>query len=99
MEKPPGCSHIAEIEDVEPSSPNACLECLALGDSWVHLRICLTCGHVGCCDNSRNHHARRHFHETSHAIIQSYEPGEAWRYCYIDDVALPEGKPFRNQQA
>lgn len=90
-----GCSHLNEIEEVTPSSPDSCPSCVALGDSWVHLRICLTCGHVGCCDNSRNRHARRHFHETSHPIIQSYEPGEAWRYCFADDVALPDGRSFR----
>jgi CPA2 family monovalent cation:H+ antiporter-2 len=99
MEKRAVCSHVIEIVDVEPSSPDGCPECLALGDSWVHLRICLTCGHVGCCDNSKNRHARRHFHEASHSVIQSYEPGEAWRYCYTDDVVLPEGTPFRSRQA
>jgi uncharacterized UBP type Zn finger protein len=95
MDKPQNCTHASEILDVEPSSPDACPECLALGDSWVHLRICLTCGHVGCCDNSKNRHATRHFHETTHPIIQSYEVGETWRYCYPDDAMLPPGEPFR----
>jgi uncharacterized UBP type Zn finger protein len=90
-----GCSHASEITDVIPSSPDVCQRCVEMGDSWVHLRICMVCGHVGCCDNSKNRHARRHFHETSHPIIQSYEPGESWRYCFIDDVALPEGRPYR----
>lgn len=89
------CSHVSEIADVTPSSPDSCRSCVEMGDTWVHLRICLVCGHVGCCDNSKNRHARRHFHETSHPIIQSYEPGETWRYCFIDDVPLPEGPPFR----
>ena len=90
-----GCSHASEIEDVVPSSPNVCEECLRLGDGWVHMRVCLTCGHVGCCDESKNRHARRHFRATSHPIIQSYEPGETWRYCFIDDVPLPDGRPLR----
>lgn len=95
MEKRSSCSHVSEIAEVQPDSPDACPECLELGDTWVHLRVCLVCGHVGCCDNSKNRHARQHFHETSHAIIQSYEPGEAWRYCYADGVILPPGKPYR----
>jgi len=89
------CSHQSEIVEVTPSSPDSCQRCLELGDTWVHLRVCMTCGHVGCCDNSKNRHARRHSHETSHPIIQSYEPGETWRYCYIDDVQLPDGRPLR----
>ncbi|HEY0919059.1 UBP-type zinc finger domain-containing protein [Devosia sp.] len=89
------CEHRSQIADVVPDSPDACPDCLALGDRWVHLRVCLVCGHVGCCDNSPNQHARRHFHETQHAIIQSYEPGEAWRYCYVDNLLLPPGRPFR----
>lgn len=89
------CTHEGEILDVTPDAANVCAECLALGDDWVHLRICLTCGHVACCDNSKNRHARRHFHATQHPVIQSYEPGEAWRYCWIDDVELPSGTPFR----
>ena len=89
------CSHASAIREVTPASRDTCPSCVAMGDSWVHLRVCLTCGHVGCCNESRNRHAMRHFHETSHPIIQSYEPGEAWRYCYPDDVALPEGKPLR----
>jgi CPA2 family monovalent cation:H+ antiporter-2 len=95
MEKAASCSHADEIGDVHPTSPDACPECVALGDEWVHLRVCLVCGHVGCCDNSKNRHARRHFRDTQHPIIQSYEPGEAWRYCYVDDVMLPPGTPFR----
>ena len=95
MPRAQACSHASEIENVTPSSPDSCLSCVEMGDTWVHLRICLVCGHVGCCDNSKNRHARRHFHQTSHPVIQSYEPGEAWRYCFIDDVALPQAKPFR----
>jgi uncharacterized UBP type Zn finger protein len=89
------CEHVGDIRDVRPSSPDACETCVALGDTWVHLRVCLVCGHVGCCDNSKNRHARAHFHETGHTVIQSYESGEAWRYCYADDAMLPPGRPFR----
>jgi uncharacterized UBP type Zn finger protein len=71
-------------EPVVPSSLG-CQECLERGDSWVHLRLCMTCGHVGCCDDSRNHHATRHFHATKHPVIKSFEPGEDWAWCYLDD--------------
>ena len=90
------CTHLDEIDTgVVPDAPDFCPECVALGDSWVHLRVCLTCGHVGCCDQSKNRHARRHFHATQHPIVQSYEPGENWRYCWIDDTELPPGTAFR----
>jgi uncharacterized UBP type Zn finger protein len=59
-----------------------------MGDSWLHLRMCLECGHVGCCDSSKNRHARAHYHETSHPLIQSAERGEDWRWCYIDETYL-----------
>jgi uncharacterized UBP type Zn finger protein len=82
------CSHLDQIRDVTPDPPDGCKECLELDDSWVHLRICLTCGHVGCCDNSRNRHATKHFHATGHPIIRSFEPGETWAWCYVDEVYL-----------
>lgn len=82
------CSHFGEIRDVQPRTPNGCEECLQSGDSWVQLRLCLSCGHVGCCDSSKNHHATRHFHQTRHPIIQSFEPGQDWMWCYIDQVML-----------
>lgn len=82
------CSHLDMIHDVSPRTPEGCEECLQMGDGWVHLRVCLTCGHVGCCDNSKNRHATKHFHATGHPIIQSLEPGENWRYCYIDDLPV-----------
>lgn len=81
------CVHLKEAKkEVKPKTPKGCEECLALGDTWVHLRLCLTCGHVGCCDNSKNKHATKHYHETKHPVITSSEPGEEWRYCYIDDL-------------
>ncbi|WP_423066214.1 UBP-type zinc finger domain-containing protein [Devosia sp. CN2-171] len=91
-----GCAHANLIrEDVVPSSSDACEDCLKTGSGWVHLRICLVCGYVGCCDESPNRHARRHFHATGHPVIQSYEIGESWRYCFIDDEDLPPGRPLR----
>ncbi len=85
---PNTCSHIAKIATVAPRTPNGCEECLTLGDRWVHLRLCLTCGHVGCCDNSKNKHATKHAHETGHPVIKSFEPGENWMYCYPDDLFM-----------
>jgi uncharacterized UBP type Zn finger protein len=82
------CTHLNMIHDVTPRTPDGCEECLQMGDGWVHLRLCLTCGHVGCCDNSKNKHATKHFHATGHPIIQSLAAGEDWRYCYVDDVAV-----------
>ncbi len=81
----PQCSHINQIQKVVPSA-DGCEECLAMGDTWVHLRLCETCGHVGCCDNSKNKHATKHFHKTNHPIIKSFEPGEEWGWCYIDRI-------------
>jgi uncharacterized UBP type Zn finger protein len=83
MEK--SCRHADLIRDVEPRTPEGCEECLKTGDDWVHLRLCLTCGHVGCCDSSKNRHATRHFEETGHPIIQSFEPGMGWIWCYLDE--------------
>ncbi|HVL23004.1 MAG TPA: UBP-type zinc finger domain-containing protein [Thermomicrobiales bacterium] len=78
------CTHLDQIHDVTPNTPEGCEECLASGDAWVHLRLCLTCGHVGCCDSSKNKHASKHAHATGHPIVQSLQPGEDWRWCYID---------------
>jgi uncharacterized UBP type Zn finger protein len=63
-----------------------CEDCVKKGDTWVHLRLCLTCGHVGCCDSSKNKHATRHFHSTKHPLVRSIEPGERWIWCYVDEV-------------
>ena len=81
------CTHLDQITDtIQPQTPGVCEECSKTGDVWVHLRMCLTCGKVGCCDSSKNTHARKHFAETGHALIQSAEPGEDWRWCYIDTM-------------
>jgi ubiquitin-hydrolase Zn-finger-containing protein len=83
------CSHLDEAATrraaVKPSGPG-CKECLRSGAAWVHLRLCLACGHVGCCDDSPNRHATKHFHHSHHPVIRSYEPGEDWGYCYPDDL-------------
>lgn len=79
-----GCTHLDQIRDVEPSA-RGCEDCLQTGDRWVHLRLCLTCGHVGCCDSSPNRHATKHHHASGHAVIRSFEPGEDWMWCYVDE--------------
>jgi len=93
MASAPPCTHLDQINDVEPQTPNGCAECLAIGGTWVHLRMCLSCGHVGCCDQSPGKHATGHFHETGHPVMQSFQPGEDWLWCYIDEVMLePAGE-------
>ena len=83
-----GCGHVSQIrDDIEPRA-KGCEDCFRLGDRWVHLRLCLSCGHVGCCDSSKNKHATAHFHATEHPIVASFEPGESWRWCYVDRVML-----------
>ena len=81
------CTHLREAKkNVKPNTPKGCAECLASGDSWTHLRLCLECGHVGCCDNSKNKHATKHFEETKHPVIKSLQPGETWKWCYVDEL-------------
>jgi uncharacterized UBP type Zn finger protein len=81
------CTHLPTSDDAPPRT-QGCEECLALGARWVHLRRCLRCGHVGCCDSSRHKHATGHFHATGHPVVKSFEPGEDWRWCYVDGVML-----------
>ena len=85
--RPGICTHLDVTSAVKPSA-SGCEDCLKTGDSWVHLRICMSCGHVGCCDSSPNKHATAHFRETDHPIARSIEPGEAWGWCYADQVML-----------
>lgn len=82
------CTHVDQTKRAKPRTPDGCEECLATGDQWVALRLCQTCGHVGSCDSSKNKHARQHFQATRHPVIQSFEPGEDWRWCYIDETYL-----------
>ena len=82
------CDHLDQIRNVAPQTPEGCEECLASGDTWVHLRLCLECGHVGCCDSSKNKQATQHFHATQHPIMQSFQPGEDWRWCYVDEMEV-----------
>ena len=82
------CTHLDTIRDVTPGT-DGCEECLQAGTGWVHLRICLTCGHVGCCDSSQGKHATKHFQATGHPVMQSFEAGERWKWCYVDEVPIP----------
>lgn len=84
---PPGCDHLDQIHEVTPSSAG-CEECLQVGDEWVHLRLCLTCGRVRCCDDSKNRHSRKHHEASGHAVVRSFEPGEDWMYCFADDAFI-----------
>jgi uncharacterized UBP type Zn finger protein len=86
------CAHLGTIAAVEPHTPGACEDCIREGTEWVHLRLCLECGHVGCCDNSPRRHATAHWHASTHPIARSIEPGEEWAWCYADELILmPEG--------
>lgn len=81
------CHHLQGLEPIEART-RGCEECLKLGTPWVHLRLCLSCGHVGCCDSSPGRHATAHFHHTSHPVMASFEPGERWAWCYEDEEEL-----------
>jgi uncharacterized UBP type Zn finger protein len=89
MQRVVTCGHLDQIRGGVPPVVAGCDECLILGDSWVHLRLCRTCGQVGCCDSSKNKHATKHFHATQHSLIQTLEPGEHWMYRYLDDLLIP----------
>jgi len=82
------CTHVLELKPVHPSTTKGCEDCLKMGGRWVHLRMCMTCGHVGCCDSSPNRHATKHYHATKHPIVRSIEPGEDWGWCYADEAEL-----------
>ena len=79
------CKHLSHPR-ITSTSKHVCEECIKTGDTWVHLRLCMECGHVGCCDSSRNKHATKHFHATQHPVIRSIEPGETWTWCYVDEI-------------
>jgi uncharacterized UBP type Zn finger protein len=94
------CSHLDQIRPVSART-HGCEECQKTGDPWVHLRMCLACGHVGCCDSSKNKHATKHFHSTKHPIMRSAQPGESWGWCYVEQVMLApaelEARPAERQ--
>jgi len=82
------CEHFKHLTTVTAPASAVCQQCIEMGDTWVHLRACLECGTVGCCDNSKNRHARAHWGAHQHSLIQSIEPGESWRYCFDDDYLV-----------
>jgi uncharacterized UBP type Zn finger protein len=103
------CAHLERLDSqqrkaVKPSG-HGCKECLETGDTWMELRLCMSCGHVGCCDSSPNKHATAHFHRTRHPVVRAFEPGAAWAWCYVDEVtvdevpALPGEMPPRHYSA
>jgi CPA2 family monovalent cation:H+ antiporter-2 len=89
------CGHLDAIVTTTPVTPDGCEECLAEGGTWVHLRLCTTCGHVGCCDDSEGRHATAHFRRTGHPVIESFEPSERWRWCFVDEQLVTGGPPAR----
>src|SRR5215208_3040491 len=80
------CSHMEQVNLQTAAKTKGCEECEKIGDDWVHLRLCLSCGHVGCCDSSKNKHGTKHFRATRHPVIKSFEPGENWKWCYVDEI-------------
>ena len=86
------CKHLDQIK-ITTTDQHVCGDCVKIGDTWVHLRMCLICGHVGCCDSSPNRHASAHARSSDHPIVSSVEPGEDWSYCYVDDVAFVLEEP------
>ena len=88
IEQETSCTHLDQVRPVHARTPDGCEECLQMGSEWVHLRLCLSCGHVGCCDNSPNKHATQHYNQTHDAVMQSFERGEDWGWCYIDELFL-----------
>ena len=86
------CAHVDQIREVASTS-EGCEQCIAMGDTWVHLRTCMTCGQVGCCDSSKNKHAHKHADEAAHPIARSKEPGEDWLWCYVDEALVEPEVP------
>src|SRR2546421_11485936 len=92
------CSHLNQIR-ITSSDTHVCEECVKMGDRWVHLRLCLECGHVGCCDNSPGRHATGHFHQTHHPVIRSFEPREERAFCYCDERFAQHFPGMRGESA
>jgi len=89
---PNKCKHLDQIR-ITTTDKNVCEDCVKIGDTWVHLRMCLFCGNVGCCDSSKNKHATKHFHATKHPIMKSFQPGEDWGWCFVDATFVEIGLP------
>ncbi len=81
------CTHLGEMQEVSPNT-DGCEECLVIGDEWVSLRLCLVCGHVGCCDSSKNQHATKHYQQTGHPIVRGYKTKREFRWCYVDEIEV-----------
>jgi len=92
------CIHLTQARNLK-AERRVCEDCVKTGDTWVHLRLCLTCGHVGCCDSSKNKHATKHYHATNHPIVRSIEPGEDWGWCYVDEVAYDLSRGVEHARA
>ena len=90
------CAHLDQIR-VTSATADGCQDCLAIGDTWEHLRLCVVCGRVGCCDDSKNRHASRHYQDSGHPLMRSYEPGEDWWWCFVDEVGfeVKDAEPAR----
>jgi monovalent cation:H+ antiporter-2, CPA2 family len=88
MSSEPVCDHLPQVNKHHKPNTKGCEECMKMGDGWVHLRLCLTCGHVGCCDSSKNKHATKHYLSSHHPIVRSLERGENWGWCYVDEIEL-----------
>jgi uncharacterized UBP type Zn finger protein len=84
----PRCTHLDDVREVRALTPDGCEECLQTGSEWVSLRLCLGCGHVGCCDSSPNKHATKHYQQTQEPLMQSFEPGDDWGWCFVDELFL-----------
>ena len=89
------CAHLTQVDVADPHTTAGCEDCLLTGGRWVHLRLCTSCGHVGCCDSSPNRHATKHYHGTGHPVIASFEPGEAWMYCFPDELMVATEESIR----
>jgi uncharacterized UBP type Zn finger protein len=88
------CRHLDQVRNVKARTPKGCEECLKANMQWVHLRLCLSCGHVGCCDSSPGKHASQHFRQTQHPVMRSFDPGEDWGWCFVDELMIePAPKP------
>ena len=92
------CEHVREAKDLQPAE-RVCEECVRMGDSWVHLRICLTCGYVGCCDSSKNKHATKHFDSSRHPMMRSIEPAEDWGWCFVDEIEYDLSRGTKHAEA